>query len=67
MSNAIEAAAKAIRDGHEKRGLSSQYIEMAEEHGEARFPEVGECLYISGFDGWHLTTPIVKIEEKNNV
>lgn len=32
------------------------------EHGEDRFPEVGECLYVAGFGGWYLSTPVVSVE-----
>lgn len=30
---------------------------------EDEFPKVGECLYVSGLSGWHLSTKIVRIEE----
>lgn len=32
---------------------------------EDEFPEVGECIYVASLSGWHLSTPVVKIEEIN--
>lgn len=38
-------------------------INFAWETGQSRIPLEGECLYISGFGGWYLSTPITKVEE----
>lgn len=51
----------AAREAQEQ-GAGIFAHEWVDEHGEDRFPEVGECLYVSGFDGWYLSTPVVSVE-----
>lgn len=36
--------------------------EWAAEHGEVRIPEAGEHLYVQGFENWHLSTRVTKVE-----
>lgn len=50
---------KAIQDA----GGEVRVLDWVIENGEDRFPEVGECLYVVGFDGWYLSTPVVSVEE----
>lgn len=52
----------AVRESAAK-GASLFAHEWVTEHGEDRFPVVGECLYVVGFDAWYLSTPVVSVEE----
>ena len=52
-------AVKAIRD----EGGNVRVSDWVGKHGEDRFPRVGECLYVAGFDAWYLSTPVVSVEE----
>lgn len=54
--------APTARELHEK-GEGLTVTDWLDEYGEDRFPEVGECLYVAGFEGWYLSTPVVSIEE----
>ena len=50
-------AVKAIRD----EGGNVRVSDWVGKHGEDRFPVVGECLSVAGFDAWYLSTPVASV------